>query len=877
MFRYCHILFWGFTCIAGLAAQSATGLQAQLAEAMRLYESGEYPESARIARLCIDEAEKTGTPGIIGKAYFCLAHGAFHVQDFQRGLEYGRKSLEINRKEGNIDGMGDASLAIATMMLATRQLDSALFYGQQGLRFFEQTGNVIGMASANNKMGHVFNLKEEYSNATPYYLRACELASHDTTTLQYLAANLSLTSNYIYQKKTDQAIHHALIALRLADRRKAFYEKTTVLFYLSGIYELKGNFVKALEYQRLYSETRDSVLNHERIREVKELEVQYGTAQKETAIQLLEKDQSQKNLIIWAVLATLALLVMAVIQIYRSYRQRTSDNRRLSAENREVSLKLEAEARERERLDEMNAFKSRFFTNISHEFRTPLTVILGMTEQLESGDLNGKTGASKPALELIRRNGQNLLRLINDILDLAKLENNSLKMNYLHGDILAYLRYIAESMHSLANMRNVMLRVESDRTSITADYDPDRILQVVHNLLSNAVKFTASGGTVFMKINTQKADNGDERLMIKVLDNGAGIPEKDLPRIFDRFYQAANQENAFSGGTGVGLSLTRELVRAMGGEISVESTVGKGSVFTVNLPVSHFAATSVKDKSDITPLPETALVSGSRPNGQQLAEDTPLYRMLIVEDNADVVEYLTFCLGAQFRIDYAYNGRAGIEKAIELVPDIIVSDVMMPEKNGYELCDQLKNDTRTSHIPVVLLTAKAGADARITGLRHGADAYLNKPFQRDELMAVLEGLIENRRRVQARFSSALFQPLELPESAVQETVAENAFMQNIRTFVEAEISNPQLSLDDICREAGMSRSNLHLKFTALAGMPPMQYVRLLRLRKAKELLAGGDLNVSEAAFATGFDDPKYFSRLFSEEYGISPAQWRKSS
>lgn len=873
-----RLLFTLFFIARGISiayAQQTDWLQQQLSEALKLYEKGNYPESARLARQCIDAAGANGTTGIIGKAYYCLANGAFHLQDYERGLEYARKSLEVSQKEGNTVGKGEACNAITTMMLATSKLDSAYKYGNDALHFFEEAGDRLGMATANNKIGHVFNLKSDFTAATPYYLKAFELAGVDTLSLPYLSANLSLASNYIYRKKTDDALFHALIALRMADRRQAFYEKTTALHYLSGIYEQKGNYLIALNYERLYAETRDSVVNRERVRQVKELEVQYETAQKETAIQLLEKDQWQKNLIIYAVLATLALLIMAVIQIYRSYQRRTSDNRRLSAENKEVALKLEAEARERERLDEMNAFKSRFFTNISHEFRTPLTVILGMTEQLEADSREGKPAVSKSAPELIRRNGQNLLRLINDILDLAKLESNSLKMNYIHGDVLAYLRYIAESMHSLANMRNVLVRVESDQTSIPADYDPDRILQIVHNLLSNAVKFTASGGAVYLKINTQKTENADERLIIKVLDNGAGIPEADLPHIFDRFYQASNQETAFSGGSGVGLSLTRELVRAMGGDIAVESTLGKGTVFTVSLPISHYAVQTGNDFSGIMPSAEFAPVTTKQPAGKQLPEDMPEYRMLIVEDNADVVEYLTFCLGAQFRIDYAYNGRAGIEKALELVPDIIVSDVMMPEKDGYELCDYLKNDTRTSHIPVVLLTAKAGSEARIAGLRHGADAYLNKPFQRDELMAVLEGLIENRRRVQARFSTALFQPQE-QISEHPETAAESVFMQNIRAFVELQLSNPKLSLDDICREAGMSRSNLHLKFTALADMPPMQYVRILRLRKAKDLLAAGSMNVTEVAFASGFDDPKYFSRLFSEEYGISPAQWRKA-
>ncbi|MCC7464959.1 MAG: hypothetical protein IT261_01740, partial [Saprospiraceae bacterium] len=343
-------------------------------------------------------------------------------------------------------------------------------------------------------------------------------------------------------------------------------------------------------------------------------------------------------------------------------------------------LRTKLEHAEVQRLKELDTFKSRFFTNITHEFRTPLTVILGMTDLLEKSDKDQEGQAS--ALQLIRRNGQNLLRLINEILDLAKLESNTLRMDYVQGDVLPYLRYISESLHSLANVKNVMLRVESGESAIIMDYDPDRLLQIIHNLLSNAIKFTPGGGRVVLRAAVIPAAKGAEKaLRIEVADTGVGIPAEDLPQVFERFFQAQNQEHNNAGGTGVGLSLTRELVRAMGGNITVESTVGKGSTFTVVLPITQKAP----EATEITPNLQSvaqAETNGNAPAFRAPKASAEALQLLIIEDNADVVEYLADCIGDRYQLDFAYNGRAGIERALETVPDIIISDVMMPEKDG---------------------------------------------------------------------------------------------------------------------------------------------------------------------------------------------------
>jgi signal transduction histidine kinase/CheY-like chemotaxis protein/ligand-binding sensor domain-containing protein len=535
-------------------------------------------------------------------------------------------------------------------------------------------------------------------------------------------------------------------------------------------------------------------------------------------------------------------------------------------------LKRKLERAEADRLKEMDEFKSRFFTNISHEFRTPLTVILGASEQLSeevAPVLQGKLG-------LVRRSGENLLRLVNQILDLAKLESNALTINYIQGNVPTYLSYVAESLHSLANARNVMLRVENKTPEVVMDYDPERLLQIVYNLLSNAIKFTPSGGKVVLKIDL--APNGLEQnkaaLRITVSDTGAGIPEEDKPYLFDRFFQARNQEFAKSGGSGIGLSLTKELVKAMGGSISVESKQGAGATFIVLLPVSQNARPGQWQDEGVDESQLSTIASGiERPLPGKHAPDSDLPALLIIEDNPDVVEYLGACLESVYQLEYAYNGRAGIEKALEMIPDIIISDVMMPEKDGFEVCEALKHDERTSHIPIILLTAKATVDDRIAGLRRGADAYIAKPFHRKELLATLSGLIELRKKLQQRYASA---QVALPPASDAGVEMEDAFLSRIREAVEERLGDSALSGEDICRKLGMSYPVVYRKLSALTGRSLGVYIRLIRLQKARELLSDPSLTVSEIAYETGFNDPKFFSKVFAEEFKVTPTEFRKT-
>ena len=525
-------------------------------------------------------------------------------------------------------------------------------------------------------------------------------------------------------------------------------------------------------------------------------------------------------------------------------------------------LRQRLESQEALRLRELDEFKNSFFTNITHEFRTPLTVILGMAELVEP-EVGQET---KPKIGLIRRNGENLLRLINQILDLTKLESDSLGMNYIQGDVSVYLRYIVESLHSLASAQHVTMKVECQDTEIVIDYDPERLLQIVYNLLSNAIKFTPEGGKVLLRAGLQNFE-GFVNFELSVSDTGVGIPPDDLPYIFDRFYQAKNLQKAKAGGTGIGLALTKELVKAMDGSISVESKVGLGTTFTLNLPVSNKAA-YIDDATRRHPIAPSAT-----PLIEEMFSNT-FPTLLLIEDNPDVMKYLADCLSPHFALDFAPDGRNGIEKAIETIPDLIISDVMMPEVDGFEVCETLKNDQRSSHIPIVLLTAKAGVENRIAGLRRGADAYLAKPFHREELLVTLDNLLDLRKKLQARYGSMDINPSMSKQLPVDQ---EDAFVKRVKGTILENLSDADFNVDVLCRSLTMSRPQLHRKLTALTGKNITHYIRSLRLAKAKDLLLSSEMNITEVAFAVGFDDPKYFSRVFAEEFGMPPSKLGKTS
>ncbi|HMQ87162.1 MAG TPA: ATP-binding protein [Flavilitoribacter sp.] len=523
------------------------------------------------------------------------------------------------------------------------------------------------------------------------------------------------------------------------------------------------------------------------------------------------------------------------------------------------NLNRQLERAQARHLRELDTLRSRLYANITHEFRTPLTVIMGMAGNLKGQELEKK---------LILRNSNSLLRLINQLLDLSKLDAGKLNLHLIRANIVSYLKYLTESFYSLTEEKQIDLSFQSGEETLIMDFDEEKIQHIVFNLLSNAVKFTPPGGEISIRL--RKTDEGRPScLQMEVLDTGIGVSPENLPHVFDRFFQADDSPVRRSGGTGIGLALSKELVELMGGNISIQSELNNGTCVTLRLPVNQEAPMAHWEAQVISYAPPTEEIRAGHPTEEAgLPDNRPL--LLIIEDNRDVVLYLESILTDNYRILTEADGQSGMDKAFETVPDIILSDVMMPEKDGFEVCRILKSDQRTSHIPIVLLTARAEQRDKVSGLKFGADAYLQKPFDKEELFVRLEKLVESQKRLQEKYLRQGLSGFDMQPGDDLDA----QFLHKIREVIREKIGIEDLSPGDLGKALYLSQMQLYRKLKALTGKTPTLFIRTVRLQNAAQLLKTTDLNVSEVAYESGFSDPAYFSRVFKDEFGITPSSFR---
>ncbi len=483
-----------------------------------------------------------------------------------------------------------------------------------------------------------------------------------------------------------------------------------------------------------------------------------------------------------------------------------------------------------------------------------MTVILGLCDHL-MGQSREKMAGS---VAMIRRNGEQLLMLVNEILALSKAETSQLPSHWQTGDIVLYFRYLTESFRSLSQSKAVTLSFYSSVPTLTIPYDAEKWKSIVSNLLSNALKFTRENG----KIQVELSFAQPQVLQLRVSDSGVGIPAPDLPHIFKRYFQAGNQTG--SPGTGIGLALVNEYVQSMNGQVTAESQWGSGSTFTVTLPLP---AALPGDPEPVFATPE------NDSHGSTIQETRPEKPvLLIIEDNADVSHYLRVCLEEQYTIYSAENGHTGLEMACQYIPDLIISDVMMPQKDGYEVCEQVKTNELTSHIPVILLTAKAAQENRIEGFSKGADAYLTKPFDCQELVLISGKMIESRRKLREKYRREWDAASPVNEHL---TILSDPFLSRLQEAVEANLDDSAFGVEQLAEAVHLSRSQLHRKLKALTDWSATHFIRHIRLIKARALLQTTSLTIAEIAYAVGFDDPNYFTRVFTETVGSQPTQFRE--
>lgn len=551
----------------------------------------------------------------------------------------------------------------------------------------------------------------------------------------------------------------------------------------------------------------------------------------------------------WAYLLYFIMVLLAVYAVYKMIRTREKYNQQILGER----LKAEKAA-------ELDQLKSQFFTNVSHEFRTPLTLIIDPLERLISDKLEKNTVSHY--YTLMYRNAKQLLLLINQLLDFQKLKSGHLSLNLEQLDLIVFVRTLAASFENRAKERHISFKVESSVTELVTQFDSAKLTMVLNNLLSNAFKFTADNGEIELGIELMETEN--PVVIIKVTDTGMGIPVDEQKRIFEVFYQSANSVSNQQG-SGIGLALTKDLVALHGGKITVESEVGEGSCFTVILPVIKNSENliTVSFAEEIHFEEDETFISPIEVENQAL----PL--LLIVEDNDDIRNYIALNFNEKYRIIIAENGVEGLQKASESIPDIVISDVMMPEMDGLQFCRLLKSDERTSHIPVILLTARQSDESKLEGYQTGADAYVTKPFNTALLQAQMQNLLDQRQRLREIFSNG--SELELKKIAINST--DETFLNKVTQLVLENLEDENFDIDVLALMLKMSRSQLFRKIKALTNQSTNDFISIIRMNKALEYLLSGEYNISETAYKLGFNKPNNFSRAFAKQFGVSPSQY----
>ncbi|MCP5050995.1 MAG: response regulator, partial [bacterium] len=739
-----------------------------------------------------------------------------------------------------------------------------------------------------------------YPRALEYFFISLKVSEELGAKRGISQAHLSIGQHYVQRDETKKGIDHLTQALTLAQATNKTSTIKEAAADLSQTYAKMKQFDKAYQYHVLFKEKSDELKNKERDKKITELAMQYEFDKKQRQQQM---EQEKKDLANVAELKRQQLLkyffsgfgVLLALVFFGGFRLKTKANRRLNLEideRKQAQQKLgESEKKYREtaeKLKEMDQVKSRFFANISHEFRTPLTLIMGPLEQMLS---SGPGENHREDLHMALRNSQRLLNLINQLLDLSKLESGRMTLQASKQNVIHFLKGVSGSFESLVIKMKLDLTFHSDLQDIPLYFEAVKLEQVIVNLIANAVKFTPAGGKIAVTavVHDKKGEGYPSGyLQISVSDTGVGIPSDQLPFIFDRFYQA---DGYFSHqhkhkGSGIGLALAKELVTLHHGNIEVTSREGKGSgtEFTIRLPLGkdHLKPGDIIE-DDLPALAyESKAAVAEEFEIQNSAQETKEKHMetmtngrdviLVVEDNPDVRKFIRGPLEAKYTVIEASDGEEGIQKARKVIPDLIISDVMMPRKDGYQLCQTLKTDIKTSHIPIVLLTAKASEGSVMEGLETGADDYITKPFNTQILLTRIGNLIGLRRQLQETIRrEMMLRPTEIAVSSI-----DREFMKELKEALEKNIPDMEFGVDQLAEHLYMSRATLNRKIKALTGESTNQFIQSYRLKRAAQLLKANFGNVTEVAFEVGFSSSNYFTRCFKEKFHQLPHTFQAS-
>lgn len=854
----------------------------------------EYPEALKNLFIALDKWEKSGKKKEIALSHIHIGN----VYDYQGKYPEAMKSfftaLKLYEEVKDKKGIATAYNSIGFIYHRQEKFTEALKNHFIALKIREEIKDKNGIAQSYNNIGVTYDYQGNFPEALKNHLASLKIKEELGDKQGMAGSYLNISAIYVVLGKYHEARENIDIALQLWEElgykwgiaqayinigyielklnrpasAKKNQEKALILVQEMGVKDLirdlhynfmeidstLGNYKSAFENYKKYIQYRDSLVNEEN--EIKNLETSMGYEfdKKAAVIQAeLETKNLQRN-VAYAGFGIMVLLTVLTVYLFKLR------GKRLKVEKQN----LELQRREMETIKESEQFKTRFLTNISHEFRTPLTLINGHVEVLKE---QGRPEDFSHFTE-IEQNGKRLLTLINQLLDLSKMESGQYKLKYKKGNVVHETSMLIQSFHSYAEQHHISLVLEqTEKAKKLAEYpfiySSEALTIILTNLLSNAIKYTPSGGSVTVNI-----DCIEGKITVSLTDTGQGIAPEHLPKIFDRFYQVDEPGQRTYAGSGIGLALVKELVLLHGGEISVESPIEGGCIFAFSIE------SATKEEIENTEIIESNVFISTKAETAETGEEQqnlvrPL--LLIIEDQPELRAFIVRNLGQEYRYEEAVNGKEGIARAKELLPDLIISDVMMPDADGFELCETLKKDVVTSHIPIILLTAKAEQKDKLTGLENGADDYLTKPFSLQELRLRVKNILSFKELIRTKFNgNSLPTAEETPELGSRD----RKFLEDVTALVESNISNIQFGVTVLAEGVFLSVSQLTRKLKTITGKTPADFIRTIRLEKAFELLKNGE-SVADVAWAVGFEDSVYFSKVFKKQYGFPPSSTPK--
>jgi len=774
--------------------------------------------------------------------------------NLEKAYEFMHKELAMLSELGNDAYMGYTMVNLGAVLNRMGRQDSALYYYESSLELARSLSDKDLTITNLDNIGAYYSALDSLDLAETYLRSAYDLSETSGFSYQKIYITNNLAKNFLAAGKPDSAERYARQQLDLAVDYEFLYDQQLAYSNLSEIYKQKGDYRRALEAHTSYAEIKDSLLNRDRINELEDLRERYEADQRDQQIELLTLQTQTAEFRRNAYLAGGLLATFLLLLLYFSQRQKSKKNRQMLEKEQEVA-----------------EMKSNFFSNISHEFRTPLTLISGPIEMLKDDIQDGEI---RNQLDIMEKNADRLLSLINQLLELSRLESGKLELNLEPTNMLTLVKGVAMSFQSLAEMKDIDLAVETNLSALNMDADREKMETVLINLVKNGFAYTPEGGSIIVSLDIKQNVAGKSICRIRIKDTGSGISDKDLPYVFDRFYRGGAEREQEETGSGIGLALAKELVELHDGSIEVSSENNRGTKFLVMIPAENLSYEESAPGVVAVSEASTTITKGNgdgndaEPDIESDSQRASDPILLLIEDNEDVTNYLKEILGDRYRIIEAADGEQGVKAAFDHIPDLIISDVMMPKKDGFEVAEMLKQDQKTSHIPLILLTAKADREDKMQGLKAHADEYLTKPFRPDELRIRIQNLIGLRQKLKEKYKQEyMLRPGEVEVHSMDE-----AFLLKVKDTVDRHIDDEDFTVEQLGREVGMSRSQLHRKLTALIDQSATEFIRSYRLHRAKEMISREAGSISEISYAVGFGSPSYFSKCFREEFGMTPSQ-----